>query len=88
MLRKMVSRPKMYFACRLISVLSDVYNAFSPKAAIDSLEFVKVMCRESKCPAQPACRWKRAVARGEVDPPRVRPRGRGTGRSGRFHGAY
>ena len=43
-------RPKQY-----APVLSDVYEAFSLKAASDGLEFVKMMCRESKCPVRPAC---------------------------------
>ena len=59
-----LARPKQY-----VPVLRDVLNAYSSKAANDGLDFVKMMCRESKYPVQPASRWKRTVANGEVSPP-------------------
>ena len=59
-----LARPKQY-----VPVLRDVPNAYSPKAANDGLDFVKMMCHESKCHVQPASRWKRAVANGEAPPP-------------------
>ena len=51
-------------------MLRDVLNAYSSEAANDGLDFVKMTCRESKHSVQPASRWKRTVANGEVSPPR------------------
>ena len=56
-------RPKQY-----LPVLRDVLDAYSPKAANDGLDFVKMMCRQPQCPVQPASRWKRTVAAGEASP--------------------
>ena len=61
-----------------LRVLKHAFDAYSPQAATDGLEFVTVLPHKSKGPARPAAAWRREIRRGQESSKMLSERATGT----------